>query len=85
MNPTAACWSVKGKQVVVGVQGGNLIQFTPAGEQRGEATGLPDQLLSTGDRWEGETAYYNDEYTRSYILSIYQQCSRLNGWKIPYS
>lgn len=54
MNPTAACWSVKGKQVVVGMKGGNLIQFTPTGEQRGEAMGLPDQLLSTGDMWEGE-------------------------------
>ncbi|KAM0787301.1 hypothetical protein ACM66B_007077 [Microbotryomycetes sp. NB124-2] len=33
-SPTSLCWSVKGKQIVVGFSSGSLAQFTPEGEQK---------------------------------------------------
>lgn len=53
LNASSACWSVKGKQVVVGTRGGALAQFTPSGEQRGEIMSLPATLLNDGQSWEG--------------------------------
>ncbi|GAA5834325.1 hypothetical protein JCM11251_007959 [Rhodosporidiobolus azoricus] len=48
---TSACWSVKGKQLVVGLSGGGIAQMTPEGEIKATlspATGL----ASIGGSWE---------------------------------
>lgn len=44
---TAACWSVKGKQIVTGDQQGNLTQFTPEGEPK-TVTEAPTSLRGRG-------------------------------------
>lgn len=44
---TAACWSVKGKQIVTGDQNGNLTQYTPEGEPK-TVTEAPPSLRGRG-------------------------------------
>lgn len=50
---TAACWSVKGKQIVCGDQNGNLTQFTPEGEPK-TVTEAPTSLRGRGSKGEPE-------------------------------
>lgn len=48
---TAACWSVKGKQIVCGDQNGNLTQYTPEGEPK-TITEAPTSLRGRGTKGE---------------------------------
>jgi nucleoporin NUP159 len=52
---TAACWSVKGKQIVCGDQAGNLTQYTPEGEAK-TTTPAPPSLQGRGMR--GRLPYF---------------------------
>lgn len=51
LGATAACWSVKGKQLAVGTASGLVGQWTPEGVQKAELQ-LPGGLSSTGGAWE---------------------------------
>ncbi|GAA6055606.1 hypothetical protein NBRC10513_007070 [Rhodotorula toruloides] len=48
---TAGCWSVKGKQIAVGIRGGTVLQLTPEGEQKASLA-LPSDLATQGGEWE---------------------------------
>lgn len=48
---SAACWSVKGKQVVCGDINGNLTQYTPEGEAK-TVTEAPPSLQGRGIKGE---------------------------------
>lgn len=49
-SPSAACWSVKGKQIAVGFANGFVAQFTPEGEKKAEV-GPPPALTSSGSTY----------------------------------
>lgn len=55
LQATAACWSVKGKQVAVGTRGGTIAQFTPEGEKKAEI-GLP--LALAGESWDVRSLHW---------------------------
>lgn len=46
--PTAACWSVKGKQLAVGTASGTILQYTPEGDQKARLARPADLALEPG-------------------------------------
>lgn len=75
LNITAACWSVKGKQIVVGMRGGGMAQFTPEGEKKAEIA-APVSLQGAG--WDGMFILSHSVE----LANIVTQFDRFIGWKI---
>lgn len=50
--PTALAWSVKGKQITLGTQGGGISQWSPEGQQKSAEVPLPPSLVEMGGQWE---------------------------------
>lgn len=50
---TSASWSVKGKQIAVGLRGGQIVQYTPEGEKKSE---IPAPGTLEGAGFEGASS-----------------------------